>query len=153
MMNPEDLPEPIRAALEANAAATVRNTIDSGHLREWLTTTDDHTARNVELLLHAIGNGGIAVLMNFQTTLRTANHLRFGWCLDCGEDHAGALPNEALIGHTIPSQSRDLQIPQDEIRESQPGAGDQELRLASPTYLERVKEAWHAWLHRMVEDH
>ena len=109
--NQDDVPEPFRSAMQANMAERALRTIDDAHVREWLTTADKDNTRNVEAMLNLIAAHGSPLLGGYLTTVRTANHLRFGLCLTCGEDHTGQGPSDEMIGHTMPKSESPSHIP------------------------------------------
>ena len=89
-----DLPPEMKAAIEQQMlqrrGVMERVALDKTSVREFLYTCAEDSAHQVELMLAMLANEGGAQAVHLLGMIRMSNHLRFGWCLECGEDHADA---------------------------------------------------------------
>ncbi len=112
-----EMPEGMKKAMEQAQARMTRVAIDHASVNEWLATVNEKDARMVELLLARTAAPQMPDSVLLLGMVRMANHVRFGWCLDCGEDHPQHLSDEDIrAGVGLDSAQRtDLEPPADQL--------------------------------------
>lgn len=76
-----------REAIRQQKARHEVAAVDTRTILRALGTYEESVAHVMELTLTSFANEGSPSARHMLGMARMSNHLRFGWCLECGEDH------------------------------------------------------------------